>query len=92
MPNIVIGEICIRNNFKGENAFFVQENFDPAFMQFYVSNLMDKHKLELSICGWVDVLAEEYKAVLYLVGKEKQDKALPFTINNINNIYELANG
>ncbi|MES1220263.1 MAG: hypothetical protein ABUT20_32475 [Bacteroidota bacterium] len=92
LPNIVVGEICIRNNFKGENAFFVQENFDAAFIHFYVSNLMDKHKIATSVCGWVDILGEEYKAVLYLVQKEKKDKAVPFTIDTINNIYDLTNG
>jgi hypothetical protein len=92
LPNIVIGEICIRNNFKGENAFFVQECFDAAFMQFYVSNLMDKHGPELCICGWVDILGEEYNAVVYLVEKEKQGNAIPFTFDNVNNIYQLTNG
>ena len=92
LPNIVIGEICIRNGFKGENAFFIQEHFDPSFLHFYVNDLMDKHKLELVICGWIDVLGEDYKTVLYLVENEKQDNPVPFTIDNINNIYELANG
>ena len=31
LPNIVIGEICIRHNFKGENAFFISEQFDAGF-------------------------------------------------------------
>ena len=30
LPNIVIGEISIRYKFKGENAFFVKESFDPV--------------------------------------------------------------
>jgi len=92
LPNIVIGEICIRNNFKGENAFFVQESFDAAFMHFYVNSLMDQHNTEMCICGWIDVLAQEYKAVLYRVEKTKRGKAVPFTIDNIKNFYELAHG
>ena len=55
LPNIVIGEICIRNNFKGENAFFVQEKFDIPFTEFYVNNLLDKHDLNACICGWIDI-------------------------------------
>ena len=92
LPNIVIGEICIRNNFKGENAFFVQESFDAAFMHFYVNDLMDRHSTELSICGWIDVLGEEYKAVLYLVDKKTSDGARLFSVDNIKNFYDLANG
>jgi len=92
LPNIVIGEICIRNNFKGENAFFVQEKFDIPFTAFYVSDLLDKHNLNACICGWVDIVGEEYKAIVYLIEKEKKDKAELFTTENIHNIYELANG
>ena len=30
LPNIMIGEICIKNGIKGENAFFICEKFDAA--------------------------------------------------------------
>ena len=43
LPNIVIGEICIRHNFKGENAFFIFEEFDAGFIQQYVSNLINNN-------------------------------------------------
>ena len=32
LPNIVIGEICIRHKIKGENAFFILNKFDPCFI------------------------------------------------------------
>lgn len=92
LPNIVIGEICIRNNFKGENAFFVQEEFDVPFTEFYVNDLMDRHHLSACICGWVDIIGEEYKAVLYLVEKIRKEGSQLFITKNIQNIYELANG
>ena len=92
LPNIVIGEICIRNGFKGENAFFVQEEFDIPFTGFYVNDLMDRHHLPACICGWADIIGEEYKAVLYLVETNKKDKSQLFITKNIQNIYELANG
>ncbi|MGC4034525.1 MAG: hypothetical protein QM764_01100 [Chitinophagaceae bacterium] len=92
LPNIVIGEICIRHGFKGENAFFVQEQFDIPFIEFYVNDLMSRHNLDVCICGWVDVVGENYKAVIYLVEKTQKDNSLLFTIENIHNIYELANG
>src|SRR5215203_2336843 len=38
LPNIVIGEICIRHHFKGENAFFITEKFDPDFTVQYVNS------------------------------------------------------
>ena len=89
LPNIVIGEICIRHNFKGENAFFIFERFDADFMQQYVSNMINNDILQSCICGWVDVLGDEYKAVLFLVEKKGP---VSFTVENINKIYELENG
>ena len=89
LPNIVIGEICIRHHFKGENAFFIFDNFDAAFIQQYVSNLINSDILQACICGWVDVLGDTYKAVLFLV-EQKGDRV--FTKENINKIYQLENG
>ncbi|HWZ35380.1 MAG TPA: hypothetical protein VNW51_04435 [Mucilaginibacter sp.] len=88
LPNIVIGEICIRNNFKGEDAFFIFEKFNADFTKQYVSNLLDNNTLQTCICGWVDVLNEEYKAVLFLVEKIKKSKAVPFSAKNLNTIFD----
>lgn len=93
LPNIVMGEICIRHHFKGENAFFVQPGFDPVFLRQYVGNLMNNNILQCCICGWVEILATEYKTVLFLT--EKTGKGAPdtaFTAENINKTYQLANG
>jgi hypothetical protein len=67
LPNIMIGEICIRNNFKGENAFFIFDEFDAAFTKEYVSGLFASNALQVCICGWVELLHDKYKAALYLV-------------------------
>ena len=83
LPNIVAGEICIRHHFKGENAFFVQPKFDAAFLKQQVDYLLDTNTLQTCICGWVDVLEEEYKAVLFLVEKVNRDDAKEFVIENI---------
>ena len=92
LPNIMIGEICIRNNFKGENAFFVFNEFDAHFMEQYVSNLINNNILQACIFGWVDLLEEDYKAVLFLVEKEKGEQSCLFTQDNINKIFKTING
>jgi hypothetical protein len=92
LPNIVIGEICIKNNFKGENAFFEFEQFDANFIKQYVSNLVINNILQACICGWVDVLGENYKAALFLIEKSNNPNAKDFTTENINNIYQQHNG
>ena len=92
LPNIVIGEICIRHNLKGENAFFIFDEFDAGFIEQYVSNLINNNILQSCICGWVEVINEQYKAVLYLVEKMKGPDSILFTKENINKIYQLQNG
>ena len=92
LPNIVMGEICIRHNFKGENAFFVSEQFDSDFLQQYVQLLFNNNNLQACICGWVELLGNQYKTVLILAEKEKQQASVEFTKENINKIYQLHNG
>ena len=88
LPNILIGEICIRNKFKGENACFVFEDFNAAFIKEYVEDLFAEEKLKLCICGWVDVLDEDYKAVLFLVGEDGQTSLKDFSEQNMNEIFK----
>lgn len=90
LPNIVIGEISIRNGFKGENGFFISDKFDADFIHFYVNDLFNNHGINVCICGWVDILDDKYEAVLYLVESEGKEEDL-FTVNKINNLY-LSHG
>ena len=83
LPNIVAGEICIRHHFKGENAFFVLPEFDAEFLKQQVDFLLDSNVLQACICGWVDVLEQDYKAVLFLVEKVKKENSVEFSVENI---------
>ncbi len=92
LPNIVIGEICIRNNFKGENAFFIFEEFDAVFIEQYVSNLINNNILQSCICGWVELLHDQYKTVLFLIEKNNTTEGKLFTKENLIKIYEIEHG
>ena len=86
LPNILIGEICIRHKIKGENAFFISEKFDPGQLDLYVTHLFDQGKLKTCICGWVELLKEKYHSVLFIVERmsdQKEDSVLPFNTENI---------
>lgn len=69
LPNIVIGEICIRNQFRGENAFFIFEKFNPVFLEQYAGSLVKNNVLKNCICGWVEILGDKFLAVMFLVQK-----------------------
>ena len=87
LPNIVIGEICIRNNFKGEHALFIQDKFDAGFIKQQVDYLMDKDILDACVCGWLDFLDQEYNTVLFLVEKKHSDGSLLFSKDNMDRIF-----
>ncbi len=75
LPNISIGEICIKNNITGENIFFITENFNPKLINEYASTIINNHNKEIILCGWVDFDEDNFKAFMYIA-----------SINNINEI------
>jgi len=82
LPNIVIGEICIRNGFRGETMFFIQDDFDTNFFSLYINNLFEITNTKYCITGWVEISQDEsYCADLYLVSGAKSD-----TIFNKSNL------
>ena len=87
LPNIVIGEICIRNSFKGEHTFFIQDKFDAGFVARQVNYILDNNILQTCICGWVDILGQDYKAALFLVEKTKGEKGVAFSAESMDKIF-----
>jgi len=92
LPNIVMGEICIRHNFKGENDFFIFEQFNAGFIQKYVSHLFETAALHACICGWVEIIDNGYKANLFLIEKKRTANPVDFTEENITHIYQNTHG
>jgi hypothetical protein len=95
LPNILIGEICIRHKIKGENAFLVTDQFDPGKVIESVKLLLDKDHAQACLCGWVEVLGDKFESVLFLVEKEKTVKEFnpareysPFTIESLTQFYQ----
>ena len=95
LPNIMIGEICIRHKIKGENAFLVSEKFDADLLIDNVTSMMESDRIQACLCGWVEILGDDYESILFLVEKEslvfgKENKPLlhkSFNTKNLNNIY-----
>jgi len=85
LANIVIGEICIRNNFKGESTFFIQKEFDTDFMVNYVNTILQTTKAKVCILGWVEVdIENNYEAFLCLI--DRDNDSLLLTTENLNKI------
>ena len=59
LPNIVTGEIAIRNHYQGETAFYVLPERNTRLMDQIVSCSIDGTATKSAVCGWVDVEKED---------------------------------
>lgn len=85
LPNIVVGEICIKNGFKGENLFFVENTFNSSLLTLNTQMLFKQNKIETGIVGWVDIVDGKYEVYLVLVEKNQEGKE--FSIQNLELSY-----
>ena len=88
LPNIVAGEICIRQGITGENAFFVFPEFDAVQMTDYVEQVLATEKTMACIGGWVEVMGDRHDVFLYLVEKERGAHGVEHTAEQLHNIYK----
>ncbi len=89
LPNVMIGEICIRHKFSGEGCFFIHERFNAAFLHQYVKLLLDNRIIQCSITGWVEMNEQNYESVVYLIEKQSQtnNQIVNFEPGELNKIY-----
>ncbi len=87
LPNILIGEVAIKNKWYGENLFAVSPVFNPVFFENYC-NMMISEKAEACICGWINVLDDEIEAFLFVVETQPgKTFNLPLTADNLLNLH-----
>jgi hypothetical protein len=67
LPNVVNAEICIRNGFKGENMFFTAADFESSGVIEYANSLFESGNLKFCLCGWVELLKENFNSMIYAV-------------------------
>ncbi|MEB2777809.1 hypothetical protein SYJ56_21015 [Algoriphagus sp. D3-2-R+10] len=67
LPNIMMGEIAIRNKWYGENLLILKPSFDFEEWAMEADLLISCEKAAYCLGGWVDVFQENYQLQLYLV-------------------------
>ncbi len=80
LPNIVIGEICIKNRIKGENAFFISESFNGKQVLNYVNELFESNRVDACLCGWAEIMGSQYHSLMILVEKENTGSVENFPV------------
>lgn len=87
LPNIVLAEISIKNNFKGESFFFISEKIDVKLLFNTINDFFSTGRLDICLGGWIDVLNGEYDAFVFLAEKEKPETDRELTVENLIKIY-----
>lgn len=69
LPNIMIGEICIKNKIYGENCCLItgKNDLEPVFN--YVTLLFESNICDACIAGYVEFGKEQYEATIHLIKK-----------------------
>jgi len=67
LPNIMMGELCIRHKLLGENTFFISEKFDAELISGYTTQLLNSAKAKCVIAGWIEVGEKNWEAALFLI-------------------------
>lgn len=67
LPNIVIGEICIRHKIKGESLFVIMPNRDDESLRHFATKALDLSRSKMMICGWCEKLGQSYDLHLELL-------------------------
>lgn len=86
LPNILIGEITIRNKWFGEHLCAVHQAFTPEFYLDYCELIM-KNKAEACLCGWVTIEGDKIDGFIFTVEKEDLSaQKMQFTLKNLTKL------
>lgn len=67
LPNIMIGEICIRHQFTGENYLFMANSFSEAPVFEYANYLLEEKLCSTCICGWIDATHDGLESQVFIL-------------------------
>ena len=89
LPNIMLGEICIRHGFKGEQMTTIAEQPDIDWMLFYVNDLLTNRQTDACLLGHAEATEQGISATLLWVSKMPKDKPMAnFDRHTLENIFQ----
>jgi len=89
LPNIMLGELSIRHNLKGENMFFISEKFNSGVLYDFTVMLLRNSRHKACIAGWVDYTNTELLAALFFIEPGKETTGQDFTPKLMQKIYNF---
>ena len=87
LPNIITGEIAIRNKYEGETSAYVLERFESEQFIALVEQAFQDGVTRSAVCGWVDARADDdFTAFAFHVERDGPGKEF-----NVQNLYGTVN-
>jgi 3-oxoacyl-[acyl-carrier-protein] synthase-1 len=86
LPNIVLGEICIRHQIKGENVFFILDTFNSKTYFDSVYSQFNLNKSKSFIISWIEIEDPGFNVFFAYVKNQIQPKNITFSIDNLNTL------
>ncbi len=71
LPNIMLGEICIRHGYKGEQLCLLNDSFNEYELNFWASDLLYNRGMVACIAGWINIQNDKEDVVLYWLTPKK---------------------
>jgi 3-oxoacyl-[acyl-carrier-protein] synthase-1 len=87
LPNIVTGEISIRNKLFGETSFYICEKFDEEQLFRTVINAFQDKSTRSVLVGWIEYFEGTSEALMMLVDSETTD--IPFSTEQLKKLYNF---
>ena len=85
LPNIVTGEIAIRNKFFGETSFYICKNFDAKQIFRTVKNIFSDKSINFVLAAWIEHFEAKQEIFMILVESRKGD--MVFTEDQLKILY-----
>jgi len=82
LPNIVAGEIAIRNKFLGETSFYVCETFDPELIFRTLKNTFLDKNINFVLAAWTECFGNLFEVKMFLIAREGAGPEL--TVEQLN--------
>jgi 3-oxoacyl-[acyl-carrier-protein] synthase-1 len=84
LPNIVAGEIAIRNKFVGETSFYICNKFDVCYMTEIVEKAFYDTVTQSVLCAWIENFENTHEVCMFLIEK---DGSMEFSEQNVQKLY-----
>jgi len=86
LPNIVAGEIAIRNKIHGETAFFITQNFQAGIIEEMARGAFCNSGIKYLLTGWIEIYRGEMDVCMMLC-EAGENGLFEFNTENIEKIY-----